>query len=336
MLKKGIWLFAALIAANIFIGCNDDEDELLGDWTEGSEFEASPRANAVYFTIDNKLYLMGGYDGDDYFNDTWEYDPDKNWWKKMENFPGTPRTAAVGFSLDNKRGYIGTGYNGDSDVVLKDFWEFDPNGTPSQWKQVADFIGTPRYGAVAFAIDSVGYVGTGYFIDGSDKGETKDFYRYSPASNSWEQIVSIEGSKRRDATVFVIGKYAYLGTGTNSGSYEEDFHRFDATSETWTELRDLDYSDDYSVMRSIAVSFSINGYGYIGTGYKSGYLNDFWKYDPADDTWEEVTGLEGAARQDAIGFAVGNYGYVTTGKNGSNYFDDLWKFNPAAEYDDEN
>jgi N-acetylneuraminic acid mutarotase len=64
-----------------------------------------------------------------------------------------------------------------------------------------------------------------------------------------------------------------------------------------------------------AVAFSINGKGYIATGYHAdaGYLDDLWQYNPGDNTWKARTPFQGLARTNAIGFALNGLGYLGTG-----------------------
>ena len=96
-----------------------------------------------------------------------------NSWQQLAEFPGLERSSASSFSINNK-GYIGTGFNGDINQELKDFYEYDV--ASNTWGQVSDFGGTARYGAVGFESDTNGYVGTGF--DGD--GDKKDFWRYDP------------------------------------------------------------------------------------------------------------------------------------------------------------
>ncbi len=67
--------------------------------------------------------------------------------------------------------------------------------------------------------------------------------------------------------------------------------------------------------RDRAVSFSINGNGYVGTGLDS--LNivrtDFWKYDTLTDSWSQVADFPGTARRDAVAFVIDSFAYVGTG-----------------------
>lgn len=323
LLKKNTIL--CLTVLSIFsVGCSsDDDDDEYGNWVESSTFDGDSRGNAVSFTIGTKGYLITGYDGDDYLSDTWEYNSEEDYWVRKADFPGVARSGAIGFALNGK-GYIGTGYDGSDE--LNDFWEYNPD--TNEWTQKADFIGTARYGAIGFAVNGYGYIGTGY--DGS---EQKDFYKYDATTDTWEQIVGFGGEKRQNASVFVIDDVAYIGTGSNDGAAEYDFYSFDGT--TWTQLTDLDDDDlDETITFSSSVGFSLNGKGYFATGLSGALTTACWEYDPTDDSWEEVPGFEGTARQDASAFTFDSKVFVLMGRSSSYYFDDVWEFRPD-ELEDE-
>lgn len=324
-----IFVFSILL---LFVsGCGKDseeEEELIGNWIELSDFEGVPRSDAVAFSIGNKAYIGTGYDGSDRLNDFWEYNPELNNWTRKADFPGVPRNGAVGFGTDTK-GYIGTGYDGID--KLKDFYEYDP--ATDTWDSIPDFGGTARYGAVAFSIDNKGYVSTGY-----DGNALKDLWEYNPSTNQWTKKISLGGGKRRDAVTFVIGDKAYICTGIDNAVYENDFWEYDPVADSWTrrcnitDVSDDDYDDDYSSIIGInKVAFSINGKGYVATGGEGTAGTVVWQYDPTSDLWELKTSLEASGRTEAVGFSIGNLGYVVTGRNGSYYFDDLWGFQPYAE-----
>ncbi|MDO6738148.1 kelch repeat-containing protein [Wenyingzhuangia sp. 2_MG-2023] len=326
LIQKGNILFLTILAL-IFTGCSsDDDDDEYGNWVESSTFDGNSRSNSVSFTIGDKGYLVAGFDGDDYLNDTWEYNSNDDYWVNRADFPGEARTGAVAFAIDGK-GYVGTGYNGDSGTRLKDFWEYDP--ATDTWTQKADFGGDARYGAIGFSINSNGYVGTGY--TGS---EQKDFWKYDPTTDTWEEVYGYGGSKRREGTVFVIDNVAYIGFGLYNGAYENDFYSFDGT--TWTKLTDLDDDDnDDEILLSNAVGFVLDGKGYISTGIAGTLTTETWVYDPTLDVWEDVPNFEGSARQDACAFTFDTKAFVMMGRNGSYYFDDIWEFRPDELEDDE-
>ncbi len=334
-IKTSKVLLLCSLMALVFVGCENDDDgsDDIGNWVEESSFNGNSRYDAVTFTIGDKGYLFGGYDGDDYYNDIWTYDLITDSWSQLaftedadfvrtSTFPGVARRAAVGFSLNGK-GYVGTGYDGDDE--LNDFYEFDP--ATNTWTQIASLPTSPRYGAVGFSINGKGYVGTGY--DGSQQ---KDFYSYDPTTNTWEEVIGFGGEKRQDASVFVINDVAYIGTGLDNGALTDDFYSFDGT--TWTELADMEDEDESAIGLYDGVGFTIDGKGYFATGISTGISNTVWEYTPATDSWEQTeTTFQGNARQGASAFTFSDAdrGFALMGRSGTFNFDDVWEFKPEEE-----
>lgn len=319
--------YPAMFMILLVIGCkNDDGTDLVGNWVDKSTLNGTARSNAVSFVINDKGYIATGYDGDDYMDDVWEYDINGDYWVQKASFPGVARSGASSFAL-NGYGYVGSGYDGLNE--LGDFYKYDP--TANTWSAIADFPENPRRGAVGFAGSSYGYFGSG--TDGDN--DRKDFWRYNPVSDTWTELVGYGGDKRHDATTFTIGEKVYFGTGVSNGLFPEDFWVFDTADETWTKLNDLDYDDDYGVLRSNATAFAINGYGYVACGVYGSQLNTVWEYDPVNDTWQDKSEFENVSRRDPVSFSNGSRGYVLLGRNGSSYMDDVMEFYPFDEYDDE-
>ncbi|HIP36476.1 MAG TPA: T9SS type A sorting domain-containing protein [Crocinitomix sp.] len=94
-------------------------------------------------------------------------------------------------------------------------------------------------------------------------------------------------------------------------------------------------TDFAGLKRERAVSFSINGKGYVGTGVDTTEMvrRDFWSYDPTLNTWTQVADFGGIARRNAIAFAINNKGYVGTGMSHAesalgSTLADLWEYDP--------
>ncbi|RAJ02632.1 galactose oxidase-like protein [Chitinophaga skermanii] len=305
---------------------SSDSTETNGNWIKRSEFEGVARNEAVSFVIDNKAYVGTGFDGENRLKDFWMYDQASNYWSQKADFPGAARSSAIGMAIGSK-GYIGTGYDGTN--KLADFYEYNP--TTNAWEKKADFTGSGRYGATAFAINNKGYITCGY-----DGNYLKDFYEFEPTTNVWTKRESMGGTKRTDAVAFVIDNKAYLVTGSNNGQNVNDLWVFDGSA--WTEKRkitnvsDDDYDNSYDIPRNGAIAFVMNNKGYVTLGSKSGLASDVWEYDPINDLWDTKTSFEGVARSGAVAFTLNNRGYVALGNSLSQQFDDLWEFDPSAEY----
>lgn len=335
------YFFMACFSLLTLSSCTEDEEYTIGSWKERSDFDGKVRSGAVSFTIGNKGYICTGYSTKNTrLKDLWSYDIEGNYWTQLADMPeeAQARNAAVGFSIGNK-GYVSTGSYDGANGLLADTWEY--NTMTNTWTQKDDYPGGERMYAVGFGIGQYGYVGTG------DKGDNlqKDFYRLdpeAPAGSQWEIVNGFGGNKRKGATTFIIDEVAYLCTGVNNGTYVYDFWKFDPTADPqWQKLRDTsdtdddnDYDDDYDgIRRAYAVSFVIDGRGFLVTGNYGGLKADYWIYDPVTDLWdnEDLTPFSGnyrSTRESAVSFSTGTRGFVTTGKSGSDCFDDTWELLP--------
>jgi N-acetylneuraminic acid mutarotase len=328
--------FLALSAILLLSSCeknSSDSDDLTGNWKRRSEFEGVGRTEAVSFTIGNKVYVGGGYDGSNRLNDFWSFDQGTGTWLRIADFPGNARNSAVGFSINGK-GYVGTGYD-DNDTKLKDFWEYDPS--TNTWTRKADFGGSGRYNAIGFSIGGKGYIGTGY-----DGNYLKDLWQFDPLTNTWAQVASLTGSKRSEAVVFVYNDLAYVVTGLNNGSFLTDMWVYNPATNSWSEKRKINdassesYDDDYdsNIQRANGSVFIIGGKAYLACGSNGSATASTWEYDIASDLWVQKTGLEGSSREGAVGFTLTDRGYIVTGSNSSYRFYDLWEFLPNEEQND--
>lgn len=258
-----------------------------------SDFDGLARGEASGFTIGNKGYLIGGFNGNrnsTRMSDLWVYDMDMDTWTQLADCPGSARSGATAFAIEDK-GYLGTGYNytnESGETYLNDFWEYDP--ASNVWTQKADFPGSARYDAVSFSVDGKGYIGAGY-----DGNYLKDFYSYDPQSNIWTQMRDITDTSdddyddeyvsiiRAHANTFVIDNVAYLTCGEN-GSLMSYTWKYYPDTDLWEEVHSFKGS-----ARTQAVSFSNGEKGFVATG-KSGtsYFDDIWilrpyEYDPDDE-----------------------------------------------------
>lgn len=78
-----------------------------------------------------------------------------------------------------------------------------------------------------------------------------------------------------------------------------------------------------------AAGFSIGNYGYLGLGTTGiGSLNDFWKYDPINNSWTQMVNFPGAAARYATGFELQNKGYVYTYDTNPSTVSEFWEYNP--------
>lgn len=210
------------------------------------------------------------------------------------------------------------------------------------------------------------FIGLG---DHGGKGEYNDksnfLLEYNMNTKEWKKRSKKFTNNRSGAVCFVIGKYAYIGTGEGPTTTHYDWFVFDpvaASDNTDIHLGEVDYERKgmYGLKnvptinpRKGAIAFVINGIGYfgLGTNGKGKFYKDFYKFtpnkkDPTEGTWERLTDFEGEPRANAVAFAINDLGYVGTGDNlvstvpGAKYFmedegkwkgkifNDFYRFNP--------
>lgn len=214
-----------------------------------------------------------------------------------------------------------------STVVRKNF--------RGRWKRLKDFPGQRRYMAFVFAIAGKAYMGTGA------RGDIffPDFWEYDPGKDEWTRKENFPGERRRGSFSFVINDKGYVGGGNGflkdvdnyPDTFTKDFWEYNPKENKWRKRKYLPV--DYSY--SSAVTFVINGKGYVVTGTDDGDYEKYrklYEYDPETDTWTRKKDFPGKKRSDAFGFALNNKGYVGCGSY-SYYttYSDFWEYDPVTD-----
>lgn len=210
------------------------------------------------------------------------------------------------------------------------------------WSRSFDFAGLPRVGAVSFTMttatgEEYAYVGLGRNdtkVNDSDK-TLRDFWRFN--GYDWEKQDSfpVAAQGRYGAVAFVIDGKAYVGTGIHpavgageKNQYCNDFYVFDPSAPEKSQWSKLEHPFP-GQGRWGGIAFSLNGKGYVGTGFADGSqaLKDMYEYDPATG-WKEVS-FRGATRGGAVAFVVNNKAVVCLGSSSmssSTYCEDVCIF----------
>ncbi len=313
---------------------------LINLWSQKPSIPSIGRYGAVGFSLNGKGYIGTGYDDIDgiYYNDFWQYDPTTGSWTQLKDLGDigdghggkAPRYYAAGFVANGKI-YVGSGR--DATHIYNDFWEYTPpdgHGGGNTWAAIPDLgaasLGgqgtSPRYAAVGFSMNNIGYVGTGY--DGNTY--YNDFWKYDPIIGHWSSFTTLPAAGRAYAVGFSINNIAYIGTGFDGTNLKNDFYVYNTTLSSWQPAAPFT-----GAARVGAVGFAIGAKGYIGTGSNGvpPYYKDIYQYNPAQNNWIRVVDFAGDARTYAVGFSIGNTGYIGTGKGSLD--NDLWQLNPPID-----
>jgi N-acetylneuraminic acid mutarotase len=304
---------------------------------------------AVSFVINGKAYVLTGQINGTIDNSSvLEYNSVTDIWTNVGTFPGQSRRTAMAFSINGK-GYIGGGFNDNTKEFLNDFWEFNPIG--NTWTQKPNLSISIAAG-VGFNIGNKGYltVGVNNLDFFSESSYVKDLWEFDPSvgvNGTWTKKADFPGRLRAQATGFSMNNKGYIGTGWSEydrlsyySSYLNDLWMYDPITNNWQQKSSLDNSNVKGEIYG-AVSFSIDGRGYICTGYHNlDYLQGAMEYNPTTDTWIERPDIPYYSinlhpRHSGIGFAIDGKGYVGAGLyddgNGiSESIRDFWKYDPLS------
>jgi N-acetylneuraminic acid mutarotase len=137
---------------------------------------------------------------------------------------------------------------------------------------------------------------------------------------------------RSSAVGFAInGKgYVALGKAQPNSNYLKDCWEFSPDSNKWTQKADFP-----GVARVKAMSAVVNGKAYVGLGYAEGafyqspnlYLQDFWMFDPANNTWIQKKDFPGTGTDACVSFVYNDEIYLGSGYSGwGNTQYEFWKY----------
>lgn len=139
--------------------------------------------------------------------------------------------------------------------------------------------------ATAFVVDHCAYV-----FGGRDSAGVahNDLWRYTPATDSWENLGATPLSPRLNATACVNEGKVYMGLGFmgkygKDTCYLRDFWEYTPSTNSWQQLED--YPNNYT---NCATAFSGKGELYVGYGFCWNYRRDMFRYTIADDRWDSI------------------------------------------------
>lgn len=241
---------------------NDWDDELSIGGLSGDGLE---RGSACAFSVENKGYIcLGQGETNPFFGDMWEYDPVTETWAQKANFIGSPRRQAVCFVIDDLA-YIGTGI--DANGLQKDMYRYDP--ATNIWTPMNDFGGTARKEAVGFTMGDQGYVGTG-----DDGVMLTDFWQYEPSTDSWTQKTDFPGTPRKGAVGWGQFPSGFICMGEDINfEYRKDLWEYNYYADSWVQRADYPGPG-----RSNAISFILNDFAFVGTGFNGSFQDDMYAY----------------------------------------------------------
>ena len=250
-------------------------------------------------------------------------------WSNSSNFIGDGRHHPITFSNDNY-GFVVSG------SYLTDMFRYDKfNDT---WTQLQDFPSSGRGYGYAVSSGDKAYVGFGSTNNGSFP---TDWWEYDMSNDIWTQKSSFIGDGRNHPAMVLVNNKIYVGCGSNDNGNLSDWWEYDINLDIWT-LKNNFIGND----RHHPYYFSLGDYAYVGFGHGSmvgpgsnpssnSYIyNDFYRYDPINDSWLQLTDFPSEARVAGTQFSYNGKGYILSGDGDDHEpldFGEFWEYTPAND-----
>jgi N-acetylneuraminic acid mutarotase len=248
-------------------------------------------------------------------------------WNQVSNFIEDGRHHPITFANDNY-GFVVCG------SYTNDVFKYDKLN--DSWSQLQDFPATGRGYSYGVTVGNKAYMGLGSTSNGL---YPNDWWEYDMDNDSWAQKSSLPTDGRNHPAMIAINNKIYMGCGSNDNGNLGDWWEYDITNDAWSQKTSIIGND-----RHHPFYFGIGDYAYVGFGHGSSpvagsnptsYIyNDFYRYDPTNDNWIQLSNFPSEARVAGTQFSYNGKGYILSG-DGDNHgpldSGEFWEYNPSND-----
>ena len=262
-------------------------DPQAASWTQRAGM-AGPRSAHGCVALDGKLYAVGGRGANAQELDTAEvYDPQTDGWQPLAKM-STARYA-LGLAAVGGKIYAIGGHDGAS--VLDSVEAYDPQ--LGAWALVAS-MSVKRCGHASVVLDGKIYAMGGH--DGAGALDTVEVY--DPQADSWQRVARMPQRLHSHAAAAMGGKI-YVTGGNGHAELGELSLRVRPAG------RRMDAAGEHGHRSAAHASAAVGGKLYVfgGHGTANARLSTAEVYDPASDSWAQVTSLT-SARSSLVAVAL--------------------------------
>jgi len=218
-----------------------------------------------------KGYVFGGYNGAQFLNDLWEYNPAANAWTALTPLPGIGRSGAASFVL-NDTAYL-VGGKTSLNLAINEVWAYSIQS--NTWIQKNNFSFGNLWRSSATTL-----VNKGYLLFGRDENNSfhNELYEYTPNQDQWTPISIFPSLGRSHSSASVINNSLFICFGLDSlGNSHNDVWQYDISQNTW-----MNYPGLPSIGRRGGIGLAKDNKFYYTTGIDESNERLFqtWKFDP--------------------------------------------------------
>jgi hypothetical protein len=292
----------------------------------------------VYDSTLGKVFMFGGFDGQQALGETWAYDPGANVWANLNPASEGRPTAAAGL--------CGAYDPAARKVISFDGTSWGYNTATNKWAALSprSRLSPARLGSCMVYCESTGKV----LLFGGTNMATwyNDLWTYDSAANAWTKLEPTGDPPpgRSDAGLAydrASGKVILFGGMGADFACLNDTWAYDPVANTWTAVTpigEIPAARNAHAMAYDPHSATVILFGGIDSNFVC--YSDTWAYDPAGNTWTQLAPVgnsPGARGRCALVYAdtVGKLilfggtaisGDTTGGFGGQVYFNDTWAF----------
>ena len=248
-------------------------------------------------------------------------------WNQVSNFIEDGRHHPITFANDNY-GFVVCG------SYTNDVFKYDKLN--DSWSQLQDFPAAGRGYSYGVTVGNKAYMGLGSTSNGL---YPNDWWEYNMDNDSWTQKSSLPTDGRNHPAMIAINNKIYMGCGSNDNGNLGDWWEYDIINDVWSQKTSIIGND-----RHHPFYFGIGNYAYVGFGHGSSpvagtnpnsYIyNDFYRYDPNNDNWIQLSNFPSEARVAGTQFSYNGKGYILSG-DGDNHgpldSGEFWEYNPLND-----
>ncbi|XP_070497155.1 kelch-like protein 10 [Chironomus tepperi] len=233
-----------------------------------------PRSYHGTAVIGTKMYIIGGFNGTEYFNTCTRFDPVRKTWKEIA--PMHIRRCYVSVAVLGKFVYALGGYDGRSRQNTVERYCVKTN----QWSYIKS-MHFRRSDADACTVNGKIYITGGF--NGNECLNTAEYY--DPETNTWTLLPPMS-TRRSGVSCVALRNCIYVIGGFNGLARMNTGEKFDISTNTWSPIREMiNPRSNFGLEVIDDLIMAIGGFNGVVT------ISNCECYIPESDEWLEATDM---------------------------------------------
>jgi len=259
-------------------------DPILGRWRD-AEAMSMLRSRVGVAVMQNRLYAIGGYNGQERLNTVEVFDAKTKRWSKVAAM--NCKRSAVGAVALGDHLYVCGGFDGISSLDTVE--RFDPEG--NTWTMMPSMT---KHRSAAGVVQVLGKI---YALGGHNGLSIFDSVEvYDTRTETWAETVPMLSKRCRLGVATLNGKIYACG-GYDGSSFLRSVECFDPVTNKWSYIQSMNVTRSrVALVADMDRLWAIGGYD----GMKN--LSTVEMYNPESDSWEFVASME--SHEGGVGVGV--------------------------------